>query len=174
MKTYTKEQLKEILDLHAEWLRDPSKGKKADLSGVDLRETNLVGVDLRYANITEADLREANLTGADLRHADLGYAHLISANLMGADLTGANLRGADLRETNLSYTYITSLYLKHHVVRVWINSKDKQMVKIGYLEHTIDYWIKNGKLLGKRYDYKNKDIKLYLGMLKLLKANHAS
>ena len=43
------EQLKEILQQHSLWLKDPKKGKRADLFG-------------------------ANLRGADLREADLGGA----------------------------------------------------------------------------------------------------
>ena len=68
--------LKQILELHKKWLDNEDGGKRADLSGADLRA---------------ADLRGANLWGADLR----------GANLRSADLSGAGLRGADLRGANL-------------------------------------------------------------------------
>jgi uncharacterized protein YjbI with pentapeptide repeats len=50
------DQLSEILELHKQWLLDSQTGKKANLSGADLRV---------------ADLYEANLSGADLSGADL-------------------------------------------------------------------------------------------------------
>jgi hypothetical protein len=87
------DQLRAILDAHAEWLADDG-GERADLSGADLREANLSGADLRRADLSgadlrEADLREANLSGADLRRADLREADLSGADLRRADLSGA-------------------------------------------------------------------------------------
>lgn len=61
-------ELKKILDLHLDWLKEEDGGKRADLQG-------------------------ANLGGADLRDADLRNADLQGANLQGADLWGASLRG---------------------------------------------------------------------------------
>jgi hypothetical protein len=81
------QELKDILAAHAEWLKDNSKGKRANL---------------RYANLSYADLRYANLSYADLRSADLRSANLSYADLSSADLRSANLRSADLRSANLS------------------------------------------------------------------------
>src|SRR5579859_2661091 len=78
------ENLKEILEQHSEWLKDPTKGKRAYLAGADLRGANLAG----------ANLRNADLAGADLRGADLAGASLRNANLVGADLKSADLEGA--------------------------------------------------------------------------------
>ena len=72
--------IQKILEDHKKWL-EYSGGKRADLSGTDLR-----GADL-----SEEDLREAILSRTDLRDA-----YLIGANLRGADLRGADLRGADI------------------------------------------------------------------------------
>ena len=91
-----KQQLKEILRLHALWLQGKPEGVRADLYGANLRSANLRGADL-----SSADLRDANLYGADLRGADLRGAYLRGANLYGADLRDANLRGANLRDANL-------------------------------------------------------------------------
>ena len=41
MKTYTKEELQEVLRLHNLWLNDDENGVMADLSGADLSEANL-------------------------------------------------------------------------------------------------------------------------------------
>ena len=92
----TKEELKNVLDLHRKWLNDEDGGVRADLRGA-----NLWGANLRGANLRGANLREANLWGADLWGANLWGANLWGANLRGANLRGANLWGADLREANL-------------------------------------------------------------------------
>ena len=63
--------LNEILEQHALWIKDSSQGKKADLREADLQWANLRGANLREADLREADLQEANLRGADLRGADL-------------------------------------------------------------------------------------------------------
>ena len=104
MKKYTKEELKQILDAHREWLGG-NGGNRAYLRGADLREAYLRGADLREAylreaslrgaDLREADLREASLLGADLRGADLREADLREAYLLGADLRGASLLGAE-------------------------------------------------------------------------------
>ena len=81
MKTYTKEELSKILELHSLFLKNDPEGVRADLE-----DANLKGADLRYA-----DLEKANLSNADLRKADLKCA-----NLKGADLKCANLEKANL------------------------------------------------------------------------------
>ena len=74
MSQYTPEQLKEVLNLHAAYLRGEASGKRADLAG--------------------ANLAGAYLAGADLARANLYGAYLAGADLAGADLAGANLAGA--------------------------------------------------------------------------------
>ena len=102
----TKEELKNVLDLHRKWLNCEKGGVRADLRRADLRGANLREANLREANLWEANLWGANLWGADLRGADLRGANLWGAdlreaNLRGADLRRADLRGANLREANL-------------------------------------------------------------------------
>ena len=46
MKTYTPEQLKEILRLHALFVKSETGGERANLSGANLRSANLSGADL--------------------------------------------------------------------------------------------------------------------------------
>ena len=106
----TPEQLKEILEAHAKWVRGDG-GKRADLRGANLggaylrgaylRDADLRDADLRGANLRDADLGGADLGGADLRDADLGGANLGGAYLRDADLGGANLGGADLGGADL-------------------------------------------------------------------------
>ena len=97
----TREELKNICDLHVKWLNDEPDGKRADLCDANLRGANLCDADLRGANLCDANLRDANLRGADLRGANLRDAKLRGANLRDANLCDANLRGANLCDANL-------------------------------------------------------------------------
>ena len=72
----TKDELKDILAQHGEWLIDNEKGQRADLQRADLQRANLQGADLRGANLQGANLRWADLQGANLREADLQGANL--------------------------------------------------------------------------------------------------
>ena len=94
--------IKKILEYHAAWVADNTQGRRADLSGANLRGANLRGADLSGADLREADLSGADLREADLREADLRGAYLSEADLSGADLREADLSGADLREADLS------------------------------------------------------------------------
>ena len=62
-------KLKEILRLHAEWLADNKKGKRADLTRADLTRADLTRADLTWADLTWADLTRADLYGADLDYS---------------------------------------------------------------------------------------------------------
>ena len=93
MKTYTSEELKDILEQHKLWLSDNTKGKRADL---------------RSADLSWADLSSANLSSANLSSADLSWAYLSSANLSSANLSSANLRSAYLDDKIISIAQIGS------------------------------------------------------------------
>jgi len=82
----TPEELKQILDKHALWLKDDSKGVRANLVGA-----HLVGAHLEWANLERANLVGANLVGANLERANLEWANLERAHLVGANLVGAIL-----------------------------------------------------------------------------------
>ena len=64
--TYTTDQLKQVLELHAAWLGNRAGGERANLSGANLSGANLSGANLRGANLSGANLRGANLSGANL------------------------------------------------------------------------------------------------------------
>jgi hypothetical protein len=117
MKTYTREQLMEILELHRKWIRNEEGGKRANLSDADLSGAYLRGAYLRGANLSGANLSGANLSGANLSDANLSDANLSGANLSGANLSGANLSGANLsgaylRGANLSGANLSGAYLR--------------------------------------------------------------
>ena len=88
MRTFSAEELNEILENHKSWLKPGGKSSgRAVLIGAKLSKANLREANLREANLSEAYLSEAYLTGADLR---------------GADLRGADLRRSYLGKANLS------------------------------------------------------------------------
>jgi Family of unknown function (DUF5758)/Pentapeptide repeats (8 copies) len=62
----TPTEIKKVLQDHAAWLKDPSKGKRANLRSANLRSADLYGADLRSADLDGADLRSADLRSADL------------------------------------------------------------------------------------------------------------
>ena len=62
MKTYTPEELAEVLEKHRLWLDDEEGGEQADLRGAYLSDANLSGAYLRGANLSGAYLRGANLS----------------------------------------------------------------------------------------------------------------
>ncbi|EID4296310.1 pentapeptide repeat-containing protein [Listeria monocytogenes] len=95
------EELDIILENHGKWLLNEG-GERANLSNIDLKNTNLRFANLRLAYLRGADLSNANLRFADLRGADLRFADLSYANLSIADLSYANLSNADLSNVNLS------------------------------------------------------------------------
>jgi uncharacterized protein YjbI with pentapeptide repeats len=106
MKTYTAEELKEILDKHKKWFTNEPDGQRANLEGAYLKGANLYGAYLNSAN-----LKGANLYGAYLNSANLEGAYLEGANLEGANLFGAYLYGANLYGANLYGAYLYGAYL---------------------------------------------------------------
>jgi len=156
MKKISKQELKQILEDHREWLNNPTTGKKANLHGADLRCANLHGTDLRFANLRCANLRCANLHGANLRDANLRDANLSDAILHGTDLRCANLIGANLSGANLHGTdLLTFQYQKHRAYctgeRLIIGCKDKSLAE----------WSTEFETIGKKHDYSEIQISMY-------------
>jgi len=71
MKTYTHEELKEILKLHKMWLLEKERGKRADLSGSDISCSNLSCSNLSGSDISCSNLSGSNLSGSELINAIL-------------------------------------------------------------------------------------------------------
>ena len=91
MRTITRQEVKEVLELHKKWLNNGIDGVRADLSWCDLSHS-----DLSWCNLSGADLR-----GSDLSWCNLNYADLSDCDLSDCDLSGSNLSGADL--TNITF-----------------------------------------------------------------------
>jgi uncharacterized protein YjbI with pentapeptide repeats len=99
MKTYTVDELAEILRLHQLYLDGHIDGKKADLSYSNLSYSNLSYSNLRYSNLSYSDLRGCDLSGCDLSGSNLSYSNLRYSNLSGCNLSRCNLIliGQDIR-----------------------------------------------------------------------------
>ena len=93
-RALTQERLNEIEYEHAQWLADPSQGKRADLSGVDLRGLSLAGMDFRGVNAMNASFE-----GCDCAKADFGSVELPDGRKYRANFANANFAGANLTET---------------------------------------------------------------------------
>ena len=116
----TSDELKEILEAHAKWLRGEAGGLPADLSGMDLRShadalrsASLRGSSLRHSNLRGSNLRHSNLRGSNLRGSDLSVSDLAYANLSGSNLSGSGLRCADLSGANLVDANLAGANLSH-------------------------------------------------------------
>ena len=156
MKTYTPEELAEVLEKHRLWLDDEEGGEQADLSGANLRDAYLRGANLDDANLSGANLSGANLGGANLRDANLSGANLRDANLSGANLSGANLRDANLRGANLSE--LSSIWgltgnlreVKAIQADIWPVTYTATHMQIGCQFHTLaEWWAFNDEEIGR-------------------------
>lgn len=101
MRTYSTEELKEVLEKHVKWLIGQEGGERADLSCADLRNVDLSYANLQSAYLYDSNLSSANLTGVSLSNAKLYRSDLREAILESASLTGSDLTNADMRGTNL-------------------------------------------------------------------------
>jgi len=135
MKTYTSEELKEILELHKKWLNGEEGGARADLSNANLSNANLSNANLSNANLSNANLSNANLSNANLRSADLRFANLSYANLSYADLRSADLRSANLRSAIGEMRSLRSFQIEKYMV-----SYTDSILNIGCQSHTIEEW----------------------------------
>ena len=141
MKTYTVEELKEILDNHMRWLFNQEGIKeRADLRGANLRGADLCDANLYGANLCDANLRGANLYGANLCGANLRDANLYGANLRDANLYGANLRGADLCDANLCGINGNLRHVKSIQIETYYITYTTKVIQIGCQRHTIEEW----------------------------------
>ena len=109
---------------------DLGQFKGLDLSGIILRNSNIQdiglymeGVILRGADLTRVDLGESNFEGADLSNAILRETRIFQsvfelANLSGADLTGAGLTESSFFYTNFSRAKLNKARISNlHFVR---------------------------------------------------------
>ncbi|NQZ08387.1 MAG: toll/interleukin-1 receptor domain-containing protein [Algicola sp.] len=109
----SEDELKQVLEDHKKWLKDNTKGQRADLSKADLSNADLSKACLSGANLSDANLSNANLGLANLNNADLNNAILFGAILIGVNFISANLTGADLSYASLNYANLLKANLSY-------------------------------------------------------------
>ena len=130
--TMTKEELKQVLEAHAKWVRGEAEGSRADLSGANLYGANLSEANFSGANLYRANLSEADLSGANFSEANFSGADLSGANFSGADLSRANFSGANLSRANdIQYALAQSFILPETgPIWGWKKCKNDVLVKL--------------------------------------------
>jgi hypothetical protein len=84
MRTFTADELKDILERHSKWLADEKGGERANLSYSNLSYSDLSYSDLSYSDLSYSDLRGSNLSYSNLRGSNLSYSDLSYSDLRGA------------------------------------------------------------------------------------------
>jgi len=134
MKTYTKDELKTILDNHKKWISNEG-GERTDLSYSNLSYSNLRGSDLSYSNLRGSDLsysnlRDSNLSDSDLRGSNLSGSDLRGSDLSDSDLRDSDLSGSNLSDSNLSGTILPSFQICEGDLIVWKKARDDRLVRL--------------------------------------------
>lgn len=114
--------LKEVLRAHADWLKNAG-GKRADLSGCDLRGALLAGFNLcdaimcdtrlEGAVLTDANMQRANLQGANLSHALLNGSNFSAADMRWCTFVGCDFGTANMHGANMCMSILNSASLFH-------------------------------------------------------------
>jgi uncharacterized protein YjbI with pentapeptide repeats len=188
MKTYSKEELTEIIAKHQEWLQtrfsDNPQGQRADLSGCNLRGSDLSDSDLRFSDLSGSDLSRANLSGSDLSRANLSGSNLSRANLSDSDLSRANLSDSDLSRANLSRANLSDSDLSRANLSgckiykttgiIYIDGpqypiySSKHILQIGCQHKTHDEWLQVTADQAVKMGLNLKYYPFYMSMIKIL------
>ena len=106
MRTFTPEELKEILAKHRKWLFDEEGGERADL-------------------------RYADLSYADLRYADLRSANLSFLALWGVVGNMGVIRSIQLETYAIAYTFDTlQIGCEQHLIEEWKVFDDERIIRM--------------------------------------------
>jgi len=127
---------KELLNAHAEWLVDNTKGERLDLSCYDLRGYDLSGYDLRDSDLSFSNLRDSNLICSDLRRSNLRGSNLRGSDLRDSDLRDSDLRDSDLRDSDLRNSKGITMALDG-CCEMYLIHGDTPMIKAGCQWFTI-------------------------------------
>lgn len=103
-----------------------ASGKRVDLRGLNLSDTDLRGRNLRVAKLTGADLSNSNLHSENLADMDLSDVKLVKADLSNANLANSRFFRADMSDVILRDADLTGANLSHAV----LEKADLRRVKI--------------------------------------------
>ena len=116
MRTFTKEELAEIIESHGKWLHGNDGGERAELSYSDLR----------YSNLSGSDLRGSNLSGSNLRGSDLS-----GSNLRGSIGNCENIKSMQCDMWLVSYTETTlNIGCQTHLISEWFSFSDDEIARM--------------------------------------------
>lgn len=119
MKTYTPEELSEILEKHRLWLDDEEGGERANLTGANLTGANLADAYLARANLARANLTDAYLTRAYL--AELSTMRGLSGNLREVKAIQADIRPVTYTATHMQ------IGCQLHLITEWWKFSDEEI-----------------------------------------------
>ena len=139
------EDLTELIEGHAKWLRKEDGGKRACLAGAELSGVSLPAVMLHQADLRGAHLEGANLVNAELSESALSYANLSEANLYRAMVFICGSRH------NLQY------------------NKSIGELRIGCHVYHLEYWILMYDVIGREEGYTDEQIAEYRNYMRMLK-----
>jgi len=146
--------------------------ENANLENANLSNTNLSNANLRYANLYNANLSNANLKNADSSNANLSNAYLRYADLYRTDLFNADLSNANLSNANLLNANLTEIKGKKivafHYIKHFAYYCDG-ILKIGCESKKPQEWLECYKELGKKHDYTEQEIEMYLRFINMCK-----
>ncbi|HEY9706357.1 MAG TPA: pentapeptide repeat-containing protein, partial [Allocoleopsis sp.] len=91
------------------------QAKKRDFSWVSLSQANLTGLNLSDSNFYGANLSETNLENANLSNVNFARTNLQKANLRNANLTKVKLYKTNLDDADLTNADLTGVIFNHHV-----------------------------------------------------------
>jgi hypothetical protein len=106
MKTITQEEFQSILDNHALWLEDKTKGNRADLSYCNLSGIYLADMDLRYVDFNHSILDYTTFCNSHLEHANFGFSSLKNTRFTDAHAEYAIFAKAELDYANFVRTHV--------------------------------------------------------------------
>jgi uncharacterized protein YjbI with pentapeptide repeats len=114
MQTLTNKQLKVILKDHAIWLKDRTKGRRADLIDVDFTKTtlDLTHQNFQYARLDDSDFSGMHLEGSDFQHAHLSHVRFRKTHLSCTLFNHADCEEANFEEANLFKAIFENAHIK--------------------------------------------------------------
>lgn len=117
MKKISQEELNEMLDLHHEWIKDKEKGKRADLSDMDLSCLSFKEKNISFCNFENSDLSYCNFSWTHcvdscFRNAKLVNVDFYCACIGGSDFTGADMNWAHYYNTRTRRAIIPEIFKK--------------------------------------------------------------
>ena len=133
----------------------------ARLVGASLVRARLDGARLDGARLVGARLDGARLDGARLDGASLVRASLVGASLVGASLDGARLDGARLDGASLPDGMFIMQIMASCGYLVALSTPEGLEVRSGCQHHLYEWWIDNGKQLGRDEGYSDGQIAEY-------------